>query len=154
MPGEILIIEAKPRPIAVVAVTTEISRWPREFRQSLDKVYAAVKAGHVRQSGQNVMVYRSREDGLMDIECGVETERRFDPVGEVVYRETPGGMAATMAHIGPYEELRRSHQAVVEWSRKNGHQLTGVCWEIYGDWNEDPAQLRTDIFQLVRGSSA
>jgi len=150
MPGEISIVEAKPRPIAVVAVTTEISRWPKEFRHSLDKVYAAVKAGHVRQSGQNVMVYRSREDGRMDIECGVETEGRFDPVGEVVYRETPAGMAATMVHIGPYEELRRSHQAVVDWSRNNGHQLAGVCWEIYGDWNEDPAQLRTDIFQLVR----
>ena len=149
--SEIRIVKADPHPIAVVEVTTEISRWPREFRQPLDKVYAAVKAGHVRQSGQNVMVYRSRADGLMDIECGVETEGRFNPAGEVVYRETPAGMAATMVHIGPYEELRRSHQAVVDWSRKNGHQLSGVCWEIYGDWHEDPAQLRTDIFQLLRG---
>jgi effector-binding domain-containing protein len=150
MPVEISMVDAKPRPIAVVAVTTVLSKWPREFRHSLDQVYAAVKAGHVRQNGQNVMVYRSREDGRVDIECGIETEQSFDPVGEVRYRETPAGLAVTTAHIGPYSELGTSHQAVVEWSRTNGHQLTGTRWEIYGDWHEDPTQLRTDIFYLVR----
>jgi effector-binding domain-containing protein len=59
-------------------------------------------------------------------------------------------MAVTTVHIGPYEELRTSHHAVVEWSRRNGHQLTGTCWEIYGDWNDDPTRLRTDIFHPVR----
>jgi effector-binding domain-containing protein len=150
MPTEILLIEAKPRPIAVVRVTTVLSKWPREFRHSLDKVYAAVKAGHVRQNGHNVMVYHPREDGRVDIECGIDVEKEFDPVGEVVYSETPSGLAITTAHMGPYGELGTSHQAVVEWSRRNGHRLTGTCWEIYGDWREDPAQLRTDIFHLAR----
>jgi effector-binding domain-containing protein len=117
---------------------------------TLDKVYDAVKAGHVRQNGQNVMVYHSREDGRVDIECGVETEARFEPVGEVVYCETPSGTTVTTAHIGPYQELGTSHNAVVRWSRVNGYQLTGTCWEVYGDWNNDPAKLRTDIFHLVR----
>jgi hypothetical protein len=27
---------------------------------------------------------------------------------------------------------------------------TETCWEIYGDWDEDPAKLRTDIFHLLR----
>ena len=48
MPAEILIVEAKHRPIAAVAVTTVLSKWPRQFRHSLDQVYAAVRAGHVR----------------------------------------------------------------------------------------------------------
>jgi len=150
MPTGILIVDVKPRPIAAVRVTTVLSKWPRQFRHSLDKVYAAVRAGHVRQSGQNVMVYRSREDERVDIECGIETDERFDPVGEVVYSETPSGIAVTTVHMGPYRELQTSHQAVAGWSRRNGHNLAGTCWEIYGDWNEDPTQLRTDIFHLVR----
>jgi effector-binding domain-containing protein len=150
MRAGISIVDARPRPIAVVSVTTELPKWPREFRHSLDQVYAAVKAGYVRQNGQNVMVYRSREDGRVDIECGIETDQKFDPVGEVRYRETPSGLAVTTAHIGPYSELGTSHQAVVEWSRANGYQPSGTRWEIYGDWHEDPRQLRTDIFYLVR----
>ncbi len=109
-----------------------------------------MKAGHVRQNGQNVMVYRSREDGRVDIECGIEAAQRFEAVGGVRYSETPTGRAVTRAHIGPYEELGTSHRAVVEWSRANGYRLTGTRWEIYGDWHEDPRQPRTDIFYLVR----
>jgi len=117
---------------------------------TLDKVYDVVKTGHVRQNGQNVMVYHPREDDRVDIECGVETEGRFEPIGEVVYCETPSGMTVTTVHIGPYQELGASHGAIVKWSRENGHQLTGTCWEVYGDWDADPAKLRTDIFHLVR----
>ena len=150
MPSHVSIVDASPRPLAVVRVTTVLSKWPSQFRHALDKVYDVVKAGLVRQTGQNVMIYRPRDDRLVDIECGVETEARFEPIGEVVYSETPFGLAVATAHIGPYEQLRIGHEAVVEWSRQNGHRLTGTCWEIYGDWNEDPAKLRTDIFHLVR----
>ena len=150
MPSHISIVDASPRPIAVVRVTTVLSKWPSQFMHALDKVYDAVKAGHVRQNGQNVMIYRPRDNRLVDIECGVETEARFEPIGEVVYSETPSGLAVATAHIGPYEQLRISHDALIEWSHQNGHRLTGTCWEIYGDWNDDPPKLRTDIFHLVR----
>jgi effector-binding domain-containing protein len=149
MPGEIAVVEIRPRPIAAVRVTTVLSKWPHQFRTPLDKVYEAVRAGKVRQGGHNVMVYRPREDGQVDIECGIEVASKFEGLGEVVYSETPPGRAVTIAHIGPYEQLGVSHRAIVDWSRRNGHRLTGTCWEIYGDWEEDPAKLRTDLFHLL-----
>ena len=150
MTGEISVVEAKPRPLAVVRVTTAISTWPKRFMHTLDKVYAAVRAGHVKQTGHNVMVYRHRGDGLVDIECGVEVAGKFEPIGEVVYSETPSGLAVTATHPGPYQEMNRSYDAIRDWSRKHGHQLSRTCWEIYGDWEEDPARLRTELFHLVR----
>ena len=60
------------------------------------------------------------------------------------------GAALTATHVGPYQNLGRTHRAIVAWSRENGHPLTGVCWEIYGDWDPDPAQLRTELFHQVR----
>ena len=149
MHREIALVEVRPRPIAVVRVTTVLSTWPREFMKTLDKVYEAVRAGKVKQSGQNVMVYRPRKDGQVDIECGVEVAAEFEKTGEVIYSETPAGLAATTPHIGPYQELGVSHRAIVDWSRRNGHHLTGTCWEIYGDWEEDTAKLRTDLFHLL-----
>jgi hypothetical protein len=56
MQRQIFLIEARPRPIAVIRVTTVLALWQTQFMQELNKVYAAVKAGHVRQNGQNVMV--------------------------------------------------------------------------------------------------
>jgi effector-binding domain-containing protein len=147
--SSISVVDAAPRPLAVVRVTTVLSRWPREFAHTLDKVYAAVKAGRIKQSGHNVMVYRPRGDGLVDIECGIETAASFDPVGEVVYSQTPSGIAVSMTHVGLYDKLRVSYDAMTAWSRANNHRLSGVCWEIYGDWEDDPAKLRTDLHLLI-----
>jgi effector-binding domain-containing protein len=144
------VINAVPRPLAVVRVTTLLSRWPAEFRKSLDQVYAALKTGAFRQSGHNVMIYRNRHDGLVDIECGIEIENRFEPAGEALYSETPSGLAVTATHIGTYEKLGSSYRALEDWSSANGRQLTKTCWEIYGDWESDPANLRTEIFLLVQ----
>jgi effector-binding domain-containing protein len=53
-------------------------------------------------------------------------------------------------NVGPYAQLGESHAAIAAWSRQNGHRLTGICWEIYGDWSDDPSKLRTDLFHLLR----
>jgi effector-binding domain-containing protein len=143
------LVDVSARPLAVVRVTTRLVDWPREFRGPLDTVYAAVHAGRVTQRGQNVMVYYPRTDGRMDIACGVETPARFEAVGEVVYAETPSGPAATTVHVGRYDRLRATHEALDVWCRANGHRLAGPCWEIYGDWHQDETRLRTELFHLV-----
>jgi hypothetical protein len=33
--------------------------------------------------------------------------------------------------------------------RAKGAELAGPTWEEYGDWNDDPSQLRTDVFVVV-----
>jgi len=147
--GAILTIQAQPAPIAAVHVRTTLVQWRSQWRPALDLVYQAVHAGKVRQSGQNVMVYRPAGGEQFDIECGVQVAEKFANFGKVICSETPGGAAATLAHIGPYNRLGASHRAIVDWSRESGRPLSGVCWEIYGDWDSDPARLRTDIFHLL-----
>jgi len=29
--------------------------------------------------------------------------------------------------------------------------VAGVTWEVYGDWHDDPAQVRTDVYFLLQG---
>jgi effector-binding domain-containing protein len=144
-----MLIDAAPRPLAAVRVTTVIAKWPSQFRESLDKVWAAIRGGKLQKGGHNIMVYRHRGDGLVDIECGVETAGAFEAIGDVIYCETPSGPTATTAHIGSYAGLGASHDAVVKWMRANNHPHCGVCWEIYGDPPKDPSQMRIDLFHLV-----
>lgn len=96
------------------------------------------------------MVYYPRKDGKVDIVCGVEIAEKFEPVGDVGYFETPAGPAVSALHSGPYNRLGLTHDAVVAWIRANHHEPSGICWEIYGDWEEDPAKLRTEIFHLLQ----
>ena len=85
----------------------------------------------------------------MEIDFGVEVTRSFPPTGEVHLTETPAGEAAMAVHIGSYEGLRATHDAVQDWVRARGRSFAGWSWEIYGDWTEDVTELETEVFYLL-----
>jgi len=146
----IRLMDAIPRPFAAVSVQTKISLWPQQFGASLDKVWREIRAGKIVKGGHNVMVYRHRPDGLVDIECGVETDSRFQAIGEVRLSETPAGPAVAATHVGDYAQLGSSWDGLAQWGRAQGYALSSTLWEIYGDWNENPSQLETDLFYLLK----
>ena len=53
-------------------------------------------------------------------------------------------------HYGPYDRLGAAHDAVMAWCREHGHKTALPFWEIYGDWEDDPAKLRTDVLYLLK----
>lgn len=85
----------------------------------------------------------------MDIDFGVQVTRRFEPSGELSSTETPAGRVAAAVHVGPYERLGETHQAVHEWAAANKITFGGKSWEIYGDRTDDPKKLETRIEYLL-----
>ena len=146
---EIVVVQAAPMSLAVVPVETNATALAEQIESSFTAVYAAVSRGGIQQPGQNVIIYRQLGSGEVEVECGVQVEGRFDGLGEVVYREMPAGRAATTTHQGPYDRLGETHAALVAWVRSHGLRPTGLFWEVYGDWNDDPQKLRVDIFHQV-----
>jgi effector-binding domain-containing protein len=139
-----------PRPTAAVRVRLPVSHVSRRFRDYLNQVYAAARAGAVELDGQNIFVYSGDAEGEADVEFGVGAKRAFEPTGAVTYSATPSGTAATTTHWGDYAELGAAHDAVIRWARSNGRALAGPRWEVYGHWSDDPAARRTDVFYLLR----
>jgi effector-binding domain-containing protein len=112
-------------------------------------VWNALRGVGIR-GGRHVAVYL---DGEINLEIGVELAAPFAGVGEVVASSLPAGEVATVAHFGPYQQLGRAHDAVQQWCRANQRQT--VCnWELYGHWeeawNQDPSQIRTDVYYLLK----
>ncbi|MEO8335523.1 MAG: GyrI-like domain-containing protein [bacterium] len=142
--------QAQPRGIAAVSARMPIRQVPARFREFLDQVYSASRAGAVRGDGQNIFVYRDTSGPDTEIEFGVGVSAPFSSVGAVHYSELPVGEAATTTHWGDYAGLRDAHAAVDAWCRANGRETTGTRWEVYGHWTEDPAHRRTDVHHLLR----
>ena len=59
---------------------------------------------------------------------------------------------ATVVHRGLYQKLSEAHTAVSRWCAEHGYTLAGLNWEIYGDWTDNPDELRTDVFYLLQES--
>jgi effector-binding domain-containing protein len=147
------VVRVDPRPTAVVAQTTTWREFPGLWSGLLDEVYRHVRGHPELATGaggerwQNVMLYR---DDRPDVEVGVLVRGRFEPAGRVIPSELPGGDVATATHRGEYAMLGVTHAAVRDHVAAQGRELAGPRWEVYGHWREDPAQLETEVFWLLR----
>jgi effector-binding domain-containing protein len=142
------VVDVEAIPTAVIAEETTWRLFPTRWPELLDEVWAFVRAEKL-DAGRNVMLYH---DDRPRVEVGVESRERFAPSGRVVPSSLPAGRAAfTIARGAPADALGPAHDAVVSWSRANGHRLSGCRWEIYDHWrdDQDPADYRTEVYWLL-----
>jgi effector-binding domain-containing protein len=131
-----------------VAAVRDRRRWADlgpKLLTLLDRVYVAVRAGRVVQTGENIFIFRDRSPDAVTVEIGVEVSGPFAPVDDVVPVTTPAGEVASTVHTGPYSGLGAAHAAVIEWCARHGRTRADVWWEVYGDWHDDPARLETEV---------
>ncbi len=148
MPNEMTLARVEAQTLAVVKARIKMSDVPAAMFPMMDKVWAFIRSRELTGHGHNVWLYRGSPSGDIDVEIGVQLEPSFDPEGDVVQSQTPVGLAAHTYHYGEYDQLPQVHQGLVSWCMAQGHTLAGVSWEIYGDWDDDPAKRRTDIYHL------
>jgi effector-binding domain-containing protein len=140
-----------PRPTAVVAESTSWDRFPALWKQLLDEVYAFVRGdGSPFPPGlrwQNVMLYK---DDTPNVEVGVLAPQPFASDGRVIASELPGGEVLTAVHRRDFTGLGETHDAILSHAQANGLELAGPRWEIYGHHSDDPDEIETEIFWLLR----
>jgi effector-binding domain-containing protein len=143
-------------PIAVVRRRAPSHRLSAVVPEACGTVWSALKAMNVKGAGRHVAVYLNCADEQIDVEIGAEIPggSALPAHSEVFGSATPAGDAATVTHLGPYGRLGDAHRAIRDWCAANHRPLAGPNWEIYGHWdqawNEDPSQIRTDVFYLLR----
>jgi effector-binding domain-containing protein len=141
-----------PHRIAAVRRQIRINQIASTWKPALDQVWAFLKQNPgLRTDGHNIFLYHHPEhrESPMDIDFGVEVTRAFERSGEVFATQTPAGKVATATHIGPYERMGETHNAIHAWAAANHQKFAGQSWEIYGDWTEDTSKLETRIEYLL-----
>ncbi len=141
----------KPEPV-VLAVTSALvapADVPARILPMFDVVYAWLKDSGVEQTGHNYAIYELTADGLQ-MQAGFPVSRPF-PDGESVrclHFEVP--RAAHTVHRGEYGRLLEAYRELRSWCAAQRAAVGEVSWEVYGDWNDDPSQLRTEVFLQVQ----
>ena len=149
MANPIVLVDVNPQPLVAVTGRVAMADIPAKMMAKMDAVWAFVRARGVTGTGHNVWLYRPRPDGLMDVEVGVQVAAPVEGEGDVVGVETPGGTAAHTFHYGEYDALPNVYRAVFDWCAEHDRAPAGVNWEVYGDWDDDPAKRRTDVYCLL-----
>jgi hypothetical protein len=123
------------------------------WRPALDLVWQFLRRQPgLHAGGHNVFLYRHPESPGLPIiaDFGVEVTRSFPPEGEVREILTPEGEAAVGVHLGPYDHMGETHNAIRAFVAAQQRVLAGQSWEIYGDWTDDASKLEVTIVYLLR----
>ena len=113
------------------------------------EVWSFIRSARLPRPGRHTALYL--DSGL--VEVGAEVFGKFTGNDRVHCSQLPAGCVVTTAHFGPYPRLGDAHSSVRQWCAEQGHRLSGICWEIYGHWDEswntNPSKIRTDVFHLL-----
>ncbi len=156
MPYDVIVEQVEAEPMAAVAARARRAELADAIRGGLDEVYALLRATDPGPLGCNVVFYLPFAPGetqVFDLRIGVRLSGAFAPQGKVIAAETPAGRAAHVVYFGPYSRMRAAHDAIHIWANQAGQRLTGASWEVYDDWSEDPAQLRTDVYYQLEDAA-
>jgi effector-binding domain-containing protein len=151
MSHQIELTESKAITTAVIRSRVPAQELSRFVPAACGEVWAFIRSARLPRPGRHTALY------LPDafVEVGAEVSAPFTGNERIHCSQLPAGPVATTVHFGPYQRLGEAHAAIREWCAGHGRQLSGICWEIYGhwdeSWNHDPSKIRTNVFHLLHG---
>src|SRR5208282_1795703 len=152
MAADISIQVVPARTLAAVRRHIRVDQIAGAWRPASDQVWAFLRQHpELRTDGHNIFLYHhpANLQSPMDVDFGVQVTCPFERSGEVFATETPAGKVASALHVGPYERLGDTNQAIHAWAAANRMSFAGKSWEIYGDGTEDSAKLETRVEYLL-----
>ena len=83
----------------------------------------------------------------LDVEIGFPVSKQFDDRGNIKASQLPIGKVAACIHLGPYENMKSTYDALNEWIQQNGYEPTGIAIEYYYNDPKDvkPEEIMTEL---------
>ncbi len=134
--------------ILTIRAMTTADKLPELLGEHFGEVYAHILQNGQQPSGMPFSRYFAMEGATVDFECGMPVAAPIEGAGRVRAGQLPACTVATVTHMGPYDDLPRSWNALLSWMGSQGLEPAGPPWEVYvTDPGAEPDQSkwRTDI---------
>lgn len=138
------IIDLAPMTGAGIEVYAKWSDLAPTIRSAFDRIYkpGALAPGH----GHNFILYSNETKEGATLTVGVLDRQPGGGDPDVKAAHVPGGRVITAPHMGDYAKMKDTYDVLhAEVKAKNLRRIW-MSLEVYGDWDEDPAKVRTDLY--------
>jgi AraC family transcriptional regulator len=122
------------------------------FGKTISSVGKCSGASGATMASMPMAVYLAwrESDCDMAVGCAVNGDVKLSEGCE--WLDLPSGDTAFASHFGPYQGLKETHGAIMQWCRANGKKMSGPCWEAYPtDPGKEPdsSKWQTDIYYPI-----
>jgi effector-binding domain-containing protein len=148
---DVKIVELQEQPTAVVCEQVAMSALPDFFGRAFAAVSAAMKAQGIQPAGPPFARYRGMPTEVVDVEAGFPVSTTVAGVNGVQAGILPACRAVQAMHIGSYDTLGTTYEAVKQRMQEESLNASDDMWEYYlSDQSTDPATWRTLVVWPVR----
>ena len=155
---EARIVELAAQPTVSVRVQQPMAKLDlsKVFDRELPKIIGAIQSAGLAPAGPPFGRYHQFGPDIVDVEAGFPVSGSVPglsaladaPAGEIGMSELPGGPAATVVLVGPYDGLGQAYEWLHDWIHGQGRDEGTAPWESYAS---DPGatsqeDLRTELY--------
>lgn len=138
------IIDLAPKAGAGIEVYARWSDLAPTIQRAFDRIYkpGALAPGH----GHNFILYGNEAKEGATLTVGVLDRQPGGADPDVRAAHVPGGRVITAPHMGDYAKMKGTYDVLHAEVKDKGLRRIPMSLEIYGDWDDDPAKVRTDLY--------
>ncbi|WP_343926780.1 GyrI-like domain-containing protein [Rhodoglobus aureus] len=158
MSPEIIVETVATRLVAGLEFSTTMAALPEDMTRAIGSLVQNVTEAQMTVIGPLIAVYMEEmhADRPWKCEVCVPVSEAFGEHPTLRSHELPGGVVATVTHVGSYDGLKATYNSVFGWFTQHGHTHAGPPREIYLNSADEVAeeQLLTRLeFPVVLASS-
>jgi effector-binding domain-containing protein len=158
MKPEIKIVEIKEQPTLTIRESADLASIPEKMGRIFMEIFAFMQKRGIVPVGPPFSYWHdvfseAASKGIFDMEAGFPVSRPVESEGRIKAGKLPGGKAVKAVHIGPYETLSETYDAVLSWTKEKGYQVEEYMWETYltdPDTVPDQSKWMTEIFWPIK----
>jgi hypothetical protein len=148
------IVTLKPEPFAYITMTTPMSDIAQAMGQGFDRLGAAFGQSGARMAGMPMCHYTAYDEKTTTFELGFPA--RPDELDKLKAAglqtgQTPSGRNMKAVHMGPYDTVVQTYNAMTEEMKARGLTAAQDMWEVYySPPDSPPEQIKTEILWPVQ----
>jgi AraC family transcriptional regulator len=139
---DIRVVELREQRTAVVHERVAMNALPPFFDRAFGAVSAAMEAQRLHPVGPPFALYHGAPSDTVDAEAGFPVSGTITAVNGVHAGALPACRAVQAMHVGNYDTLHVTYEAVKQKMREEGLQVSDDMWEYYlSDPSSEPDPL-------------
>jgi effector-binding domain-containing protein len=123
--------EQTPQPVLSKRFRAPVEKLPEVLGETFQAVIQFLTEAGEQPAGPAFAAYYNMDMADLDVEAGFIVARELAAEGDILSGQIPGGSMAACLHRGPYSEMEPTYDALANWIKEQGHEVTGVTYEMY-----------------------